>query len=589
MKAIYNVKALCLVVALGAAASVHAQEDKSKEKELNREMTLEREYDPSVQDASKVNTLPKIKEPVVKKMPIDYSTFAVPTDPQQELSLLGSGSVMTEIPYSKKRGYLNLGAGNYMNINGDLGYHILNTEKDKLNVFLSHRSTNGNIGYLQMEDKQKAKLNNNLGGINFSHEYEKLALKLGFGIDHSTFNYYGFVADLRLVDLDVMPLFDYDTNQANTKIGGMIGFESKGHGPFEYALDLDYKRFTNKYGMTGGLGGIAENTFGASFDLNSEFNGGMTIGLEGEVEYFNYGETEPETTVPFERNNHLESTLSPYLKMNGERWNLRLGANAMIITGDEKKVFLSPNINFDVELAPKTVFYATATGKVSANSAWEISGVNRYINPDLILEASRTWLDGIAGIKSGAGAGFWFDVFGGYKITDNEHFFLPQISMLTKFGNVSNVAYYNAKKFFGGASLKYSYQQLFNISLKGVYNSWSVSEIEREEPAGETTITDIKAFGKPKAELFGEISVVPMDNITLSMDYYLGTGRYTHANGSNIKMDNINELNMKGTYQLNETFGAYIKFNNLLFRKYELLYGYPQQGFNAMVGINLNF
>lgn len=85
MKAIYNVKALCLVVALGAAATVNAQEDKSKEKELNREMTLEREYDPSVQDASKVNTLPKIKEPVVKKMPIDYSTFAVPTDPQQEL------------------------------------------------------------------------------------------------------------------------------------------------------------------------------------------------------------------------------------------------------------------------------------------------------------------------------------------------------------------------------------------------------------------------------------------------------------------------------------------------------------------------
>jgi hypothetical protein len=208
MKAIYNVKALCLVVALGAAATVNAQEDKSKEKELNREMTLEREYDPSVQDASKVNTLPKIKEPVVKKMPIDYSTFAVPTDPQQELSLLGSGSVMTEIPYSKKRGYLNLGAGNYMNINGDLGYHILNTEKDKLNVFLSHRSTNGNIGYLQMDDKQKAKLNNNLGGINFSHEYEKLALKLGFGIDHSTFNYYGFVADLRLVDLGVLPLFE---------------------------------------------------------------------------------------------------------------------------------------------------------------------------------------------------------------------------------------------------------------------------------------------------------------------------------------------------------------------------------------------
>lgn len=58
-------------------------------------MTLEREYDPTVQDASKVNTLPVIKEPVVKKMPIDYATFTVPADPEKEISLLPSGNIMT--------------------------------------------------------------------------------------------------------------------------------------------------------------------------------------------------------------------------------------------------------------------------------------------------------------------------------------------------------------------------------------------------------------------------------------------------------------------------------------------------------------
>ena len=71
MKTIYNIKALCVMALLGSVATISAQEDKTKEKNLNREMTLEREYDPTVQDASKVNTLPVIKEPVVKKMPID--------------------------------------------------------------------------------------------------------------------------------------------------------------------------------------------------------------------------------------------------------------------------------------------------------------------------------------------------------------------------------------------------------------------------------------------------------------------------------------------------------------------------------------
>ena len=57
MKTIYNIKALCVMALLGSVATVSAQEDKTKEKNLNREMTLEREYDPTVQDASKVNTV----------------------------------------------------------------------------------------------------------------------------------------------------------------------------------------------------------------------------------------------------------------------------------------------------------------------------------------------------------------------------------------------------------------------------------------------------------------------------------------------------------------------------------------------------
>ncbi len=41
MKTIYNVKALCVVALLGSAAAASAQEDVTKEKNLNREMTLD--------------------------------------------------------------------------------------------------------------------------------------------------------------------------------------------------------------------------------------------------------------------------------------------------------------------------------------------------------------------------------------------------------------------------------------------------------------------------------------------------------------------------------------------------------------------
>ena len=67
MKTIYNVKALCVVALLGSAAAASAQEDVTKEKNLNREMTLEREYDPSVQDASKVSITRIIRSPPIRR------------------------------------------------------------------------------------------------------------------------------------------------------------------------------------------------------------------------------------------------------------------------------------------------------------------------------------------------------------------------------------------------------------------------------------------------------------------------------------------------------------------------------------------
>ena len=75
---------------------------------------------------------------------------------------------MTDMNYNNRRGCFNFGIGSYMNINGDLGYHILSTATDKFNVHLSHRSTNGNVKYLDSDEKVKAKLNDNLGGFDYA-------------------------------------------------------------------------------------------------------------------------------------------------------------------------------------------------------------------------------------------------------------------------------------------------------------------------------------------------------------------------------------------------------------------------------------
>ena len=585
MKTIYNIKALCVMALLGSVATVSAQEDKSKEKDLNREMTLEREYDPSVQDANKVNTLPVIKEPAVKKMPIDYAFFNAPADPEKEISLLPSGSIMTDIQYNKRRGYFNFGAGTYLNLNGDIGYHILSTDKDKLNIWFSHRSTNGKVKYLDMDEKVKAKLNDNMGGLNFRHAFDKLSLNMGITYGYSGFNYYGLPIDYPTTGALINP--DRETNQVNQTVKAKVGVESKEDAHVGYLLDVDYTNFSHKYALTKELDGPTEHTFDVKFDLNAGFGGNQRIGFGGNIEYFNYNLPTDGTNEYLFFENHAEATLSPYYKVTGDNWNVKLGVNVMFVTGDNKKFMASPNIAADVEIAEKTVLYASAGGKLYSNSMYDMSLVNRYVNPTEELLPSRNYLDATLGIKSGVAPGFWFDVFGGYKITKDDVFFIPGVNIGEGlFANVSNAFQADADHLFVGANLKYSYQQLLDINLKGVYNSWTV-----DEPNDAQTSIPYNAYGKPEMELTAGVTVRPIQNICASLDYYLATGRTTLLPGSTKKTDmkNINELDLTGTYTLNETFGLYLKLNNVLFQKYEMYYGYPLQSFSAMVGVNINF
>ncbi|RHJ93072.1 TonB-dependent receptor [Parabacteroides bouchesdurhonensis] len=591
MKTIYNIKTLCVLAFLGVfATTVSAQEDNTaKDKNLNREMTLEREYDPSVQDASKVNTLPVVKEPEVRKIPIDYAMFTIPADPAKEIGLLPSGNIMTQMNYNKRRGYFNFGTGTYLNLNGDLGYHILSTDKDKLNIWFSHRSTNGKVKYIQTDEKVKAKLNENLGGIDFKHNFDKLSLLMGLKYGYSAFNYYGLPVDskggLPLPGSELNPPLDIETNQVNQTIRANIGVESKEDASVGYLLDIAYVNFSHKYALYKDIDGPTEHAFDAKFDLNARFGGNQKIGLGGNIEYFNYNL--PSEYLYFE--NHAEGRVSPYYKVEGDNWNLKLGVNVMFVTGDDSKMMVSPDVAVDVEVADKTVLYAVAGGKLNSNSMYEISLINRYANPTQEVSPSRNWLDATLGIKSGVAPGFWFDVFAGYKITGEDVLFVPsRYAEMGGFYNYSeSMSNIDTKRFFAGANLKYSYQQLVDFSLKGVYNHWTA----KYGSGWDGVSGDLEhAWGKPEMELNAGVSLRPLNPLTVSLDYYLATGRYTELYGYDVvKMKNINELNLTGTYTFNDTFGVYAKLNNILCQKYEVLYGYPLQSFSAMVGVNINF
>jgi hypothetical protein len=589
-----RLKALCLTGLLGAALNLAAQEEQTG-RPLSRELTLEREYSPSVQDANKVNTLPEVKEPAVNKMPIDYAILSVPAEPGRETTRLPAGRFLAGMSYNKRRGYLNLGLGTYRNIDADAGYHILSTGKDRLNLFLSHRSTDGQVtyqdGFLKGE-KVKARINDNLGGLGYRHNFPLATLSLRAKYEHSAFNYYGMPAPSMYSTWPDVAVIDAETNQQSQAIGASAQLESGNAEPVGYLLSLDYTRFSYKYAWDNGMPGITEQAAGAGMDLHKMFRADRRIGVAAKLNSFFY--TLPEAaSATFA--NYMEATLTPYYRVEGDFWNLKLGLNLMFVTArndDKMQVFLSPNAALDIKAGSATAVYLKAGGDVRSNSAYQLSRENRYIDPYLSVAPSRTWIDAAAGLRSAVLPGLWFHLFGRYKQTADDYFFIPYQTS-EGFGNFSRVLPWNSRLLQAGAELAYAYGNIVELSLKAVHNSWN----EEEEEANDRPVTTAdyplapkrKAYGRPANELAAGLRLRPAGKLTLALNYRLSAGRTTLLYNYNEAMKDVSELNFTGAYTFNDTFGAYLKLNNLLFKQYELVYGYPLQGFNVMAGLNLNF
>ena len=103
-----------LVIGLGIISlTVSAQKDST----ITRQVMLERDYVPTMQEASKVNTQPDIYAPTIKPKEIKFesNTPQIRLD-NNKLGASASGDIKTDVAFDKKRGYAVLGLGTGGNI-----------------------------------------------------------------------------------------------------------------------------------------------------------------------------------------------------------------------------------------------------------------------------------------------------------------------------------------------------------------------------------------------------------------------------------------------------------------------------------------
>lgn len=550
---------------------------------LRRQMELERDFNPTLLDADKINSLPALREPSVQKANTNYSTWAGRTTPPLEIALSNPGNRMTEIPYSLKKGYLSFNAGNYVNLDGEFAYRLVENEKNNLTFSFLHNSTNGDIKYIQQVDdrENKAQFMDNKGGLGYQHRADALTVKMEISYLHSLFNYYGNRFN--------QPALYENEKQRLGVFDAKVGIVSHESDLLNYRGYVNLRNFSTKYGGLLDQKGIKGNEISAVVGFDKPFRESQSkIGIDGKIFSTLYSGDKNEFN---DVENYFLINAAPYVSFGSSNNFARLGADILFLNYDGTKLRVAPHVKAQWGITDHSSLYATIHGGYRNNTFLEMTQESRYIRPYGSVKPSFSIVDIEAGVKIGEASGFRFDIFGGYKKTDDEHFLVLNGQDIIG-GDAAGPHREALKPFYAdlshahiGGMIQSNIWSPLDISLRVKKNFYSLDNASFNE----MPIENPEAYNKPGLEMDLRATLSLSNSLKITANYYYAGDRWSYYENKNVEMDNINDLNAGAIYRVNDFFSINLRANNLLSQKYDIWYGHPAQGLNASGGFTFRF
>ena len=609
--------------------------------ELNKEITLEKDFVPVEKKATKKNALPVVIQPAKNETPttLKYSDWAQPTAVATSIPTMLPYGYRTSHIFSDKRGYFDFGIGSQLNMVGSTGYRLVDDEHTKLSLWLQHNSSwsGKNTSPLAIDDhKLKQKFNDNVLGIDLNHRFSKGLLDAGGSLHFDNFNYYGGDTDTHLdVEPGISPdfVFPYTcTTGYNWDDDKQTFIDAKLRGrwnsritiadhDFDYHVAMRYNFARYSKSFTRDFDGAREHHFNAGLGAFYQFTGAAGVGGDVNVDYLNRaqnGYTDAMTII----------TLRPFYRYEGERASASLGVNLNFSFSDGAKIRLAPHVAIDYKFAPGAALYATAMGGKRLNTLSSMAAINRYSDPLGGYENSFVPIDAEAGFKVGPFRGFSFKIYGGYGIVkDNPLVVAPLDLAHTPADNFykSFALYYHnpsmvidRSQFFApvffrsyntrgvkfGAEVNYKYRSLAELDVKAVFAPQS-RDLDGKYIKGYSLGLD-----RAKVVLNADVKVNPIRALTLNVgfdyrggryniaDYHiafnqgeLGLGNVIHSINSTTAYDLADVLNLRAgaSYRFDKTLTLWVQASNLLNKQWDVTMGMGAQKLGFMGGLQLVF
>ena len=598
---------IAMLMAAFALNGAYAQDNKN----LSKEITLEKDVAPLEKKAVKKNELPKVKKPTVtgKKTQLGYSDLTSPIEVPTSIPTLLPYGYRTAHNFSDKRGYLDVGGGTQGNFRVDFGYRLINEEREKLGLWLNHNSTWNSKNPSKMitldENRNRQKYNDNVFAVDYSRDLGKGTFMLGAKAHVDIYNLYGGwnkfevsqnTAGVLPGEMSIMTptFFDFNLN-AGWKSQFMLR-----DNPLKYNVGLQYghaaydKSFNTlyKHGAHDNWGIL---TLGGSYELTEL----TTAALNIRGEYLRRG-TKAKSGSDLDLFDEVGMiTLSPTYTIRGDMFKLQLGLNAHISFSDGAAFRLSPNVRANLSLVDGFSVFANVLGGKNLGYRVPTHFYNyRYDLPLLMYGSIYTPLEAEGGIKVGPFQGLSAKVSLGYAIVKKQPGILYRTdypSQALMLGMMSTYMVLDSRGYYLNAEVNYKYRSLIEASASVKYAPHDNELFEADNHYNGYKLGVDRASTVANIDL----KVTPWRPLTINAGLEYRGGRMAlfgdkwDADGDRlyefVKMKDAVNLKAGANYRLNSSVNLWLQAHNLLNRRYDILYGMGAQRIGFMVGAGFTF
>ena len=521
---------------------------------IRKEVRVVKPYEPSLSGAFKINKLPVMSDTVQLTPDIEYEVEPKFFQPDFEFTPLKAARMESEQISKLYPSFLKLGFGSYTTPFGEFYINSLRSKNTSLGAHVRHISSYGKTR-LSNEKKVFSGYGDTDAKIYGKRIFKSSVLSAEAGVQQDWVHQYGYhpemdtTLDKKDIRQEYLDLF-----------GGLIIHSNHiDSSRMDYRFSANYHYFNDRFKNV-------QHEVNFEGKMGTGLLGGM-VGGTMDVMALSYHTDSMDAPVTF-------IGLEPWYSKRTGAWNLDLSVDIRFEFREGKTTpHFYPRAKLLFHVVPQYLTsYVGVTGTLEQHTYRSITGENPFLVPGLEVESANRKLSFYGGFNGSFSRRSSYHLRGSFSLIDHMYFFVNDT--VSSLGNTFSLEYDNVQlgRIFGEVNTDIGTRS--HVSLRGNYYNYTVSVQDR-------------AWHKPDFDIAAIWNYNIRDKILVGLEaYYVGT-RYAKSyevSRSEYVLDGFLDLNLKLEYRYSKILSAFLQFNNLLGKGYQIWNQYPVQRFSIFGG-----